>query len=66
MTHLILSHLSKENNTPQLAKELFTPHAGTTEIIVASRYEASELFTISPMGQEANRIFKPMQLGLFG
>jgi phosphoribosyl 1,2-cyclic phosphodiesterase len=65
MTHLILSHLSKENNTPQLAKELFTAHAGTTEIIVASRYEASELFTISHAGQEVSSIFKPMQLGLF-
>jgi phosphoribosyl 1,2-cyclic phosphodiesterase len=68
MTHLILSHLSKENNTPQLAKELFMPHAGSTEIIVASRDEASALFTItaSEPGIPVPKIlFKPLQLGLF-
>jgi hypothetical protein len=68
MTHLILSHLSKENNTPQLAKELFMANAGTTSIIVASRDEASLLYTIADAGLEASAakiLFKPIQLGLF-
>ncbi|RXK62748.1 MBL fold metallo-hydrolase [Lacibacter luteus] len=43
---LILSHLSKNNNTPQTVDALFQPHAGTTKVIVASRYEESELFSI--------------------
>lgn len=43
---LILSHLSKNNNNPELVKKIFTPHAGDTKIVVASRYEASPVFCI--------------------
>ena len=46
MSHLLLAHLSKENNTPQLAKDLFEPHANGTEIIVASRHEPSLVYTV--------------------
>ena len=43
---LILSHLSKNNNKPSIVDALFAQHAGSTEIFVASRYEASPLFCI--------------------
>lgn len=43
---LILSHLSKNNNTPELVEKLFTRKAGHTQIVVASRYEASPVFCI--------------------
>ncbi len=43
---LILSHLSKNNNKPELVEKLFAPHAGDTQVIVASRYEASPVFCI--------------------
>jgi len=43
---LILSHLSKNNNRPELVEQLFTPHAGHTSIFVASRYEPSPVFRI--------------------
>jgi phosphoribosyl 1,2-cyclic phosphodiesterase len=46
MSHLILSHLSKNNNTPELVYELFTKHAENTNIIVASRYEESAVYNI--------------------
>ena len=46
MTHLLLSHLSKDNNDPQVVKELFTNAAGGVEIIVASRYEPTAVYTI--------------------
>jgi len=46
MSHLILSHLSKNNNCPQLVQQLFNKHAGTTEIIVASRYHETEVYKI--------------------
>lgn len=46
LSHLILSHLSKNNNKPELVNELFSAHAGATKIVVASRYEESELFYI--------------------
>ena len=49
---LILSHLSKNNNNPELVEALFRPHAGNTKIIVASRYEASPVFYIEGKGNE--------------
>ena len=67
MTHILLSHLSKENNTPQLAEELFTSHANDIKIIVASRDKASAVYTITATGTEGENIplLKPMQLALF-
>ena len=47
MTHLLLSHLSKDNNDPQLVQELFEFHAAGTQIIVASRYEETDVHVIS-------------------
>ena len=46
MSHLLLSHLSKNNNCPKLVEQLFQAHAGSTKIVVASRYEASDVFCI--------------------
>jgi phosphoribosyl 1,2-cyclic phosphodiesterase len=47
---LILSHLSKNNNKPELVEKLFQQRAGNTQIVVASRYAATPVFCI-----EANR-----------
>jgi phosphoribosyl 1,2-cyclic phosphodiesterase len=47
MTHLFLSHLSRDNNNPRLAEDLFKPHAGRTRIVVASRDEETAVYTIS-------------------
>ena len=41
---LILSHLSKNNNKPELVEKLFAPHAHHTRIVIASRYTAGEVF----------------------
>lgn len=49
LSHLILSHLSENNNDPKLVKKIFEPHAGNTNIVVASRYEETELFCIKPV-----------------
>jgi phosphoribosyl 1,2-cyclic phosphodiesterase len=46
MSHVLLSHLSKDNNCPVLAREMFIPHAGSTNVIVASRYEETPVYTI--------------------
>lgn len=65
MSHVILSHLSKENNHPQVAADLFAKHAHGVEIIVASRNEPSPLFTI---GETINTRYlrtRSKQLGLF-
>lgn len=47
MSHLFLSHLSQDNNCPNLVQELFDQHANGTKIIVASRYAETPLFKIS-------------------
>lgn len=46
MSHLFLSHLSRNNNHPKIVKELFTKVAGNTEIIVASREKETRLYHI--------------------
>lgn len=46
MSHLLLSHLSKNNNCPDLVQELFKEHADGVEIIVASRFEETAVFHI--------------------
>lgn len=44
---LMLSHLSAQNNHPQIVADLFTPHANGTHIAVASRYRESDVYHIS-------------------
>ncbi len=46
MTHLFLSHLSRENNRPELVYNLFAPYAGKTKVIVAHRDKETELYSI--------------------
>jgi phosphoribosyl 1,2-cyclic phosphodiesterase len=69
LTHLLLSHLSKENNRPELVEELFVQHAKGASIIVAGRYAATDVFSITSNGTKGERIprtaAKPLQLGLF-
>ncbi len=47
LSHLLLSHLSRDNNSPELVHALFTQHANGTEIIVASRYEETAVYHIN-------------------
>jgi len=46
MSHLLLSHLSKNNNSSELVQKLFDAHAGNIKIIVASRHQQTEVFYI--------------------
>lgn len=72
MSHLLLAHLSKNNNHPKLVADLFAPHAGSTEIIVASRYQESAKFLITDQPHQTvpqiirEKKNKPVQLNLFG
>jgi phosphoribosyl 1,2-cyclic phosphodiesterase len=47
MSHLVLSHLSKNNNCPKVVQHLFDQHAKGVKIIVASRYEETPVFCIN-------------------
>ena len=46
MSHLFLSHLSRDNNSPRLVKNTFQKIAGDTEIVIASREKESQLYHI--------------------
>ena len=46
LSHLFLSHLSKNNNSPMLVEKLFNGQAGNVKIIVASRYEETAVYHI--------------------
>lgn len=46
LSHLFLSHLSKDNNCPTLVHNLFSTHAGETEIVVASRFVETPVYHI--------------------
>ena len=50
--HLILGHLSGENNHPELVEELFAPHCSDIKLSVALRSCATPLFEISLVEQE--------------
>lgn len=47
MSHLFLSHLSENNNTPTIVENLFSGAAGNTKIIIASRHEESDLYHLN-------------------
>lgn len=71
MSHLLLAHLSKENNCPKLVKDLFTIEANGTEIIVASRFVETPVYQITNSGKllQRNPISMapkgPLQMELF-
>lgn len=50
MSHLLLAHLSKENNHPALVEELFNAHAGGVKVTVATRYEETPVFEVTGGG----------------
>ncbi|WP_374949647.1 MBL fold metallo-hydrolase [Mucilaginibacter sp.] len=53
MSHVLLAHLSKDNNNPELAQQLFAEHAGDTHVSVASRYQESPVYCIDPLAEVA-------------
>ncbi len=63
MSHVVLAHVSKENNRPQLIRDLFTPHRDGTEVIVASREEETPVYRIEA-SQVAGQFFQPVSSAL--
>ncbi len=47
LTHLFLSHISKDNNDPDIIRKLFTSNANGTEIVITSREQEIDLYSIS-------------------
>lgn len=50
LSHLLLSHLSQNNNTPELALEVFSAYNDVLTIEVASRHAESPLYEITDTG----------------
>ncbi|HUB59681.1 MAG TPA: MBL fold metallo-hydrolase [Puia sp.] len=46
MSHLFPSHLSRDNNRPELVRELFEKEAKGTKIVIASRDHETELYAV--------------------
>jgi phosphoribosyl 1,2-cyclic phosphodiesterase len=72
MSHLLLSHLSKDNNDPALVKQIFEEIAGDVKVMVASRYEEMGVISIgNTMASQTAKIRKkllthnPAQMSLF-
>ncbi len=71
MSHLLLGHLSKNNNSPELVKALFSPYIGETNIVIASRYHETEVYHIAQEEVQTNNFKKSsgkidqLQLSLF-
>lgn len=65
MSHLLLSHLSQENNCEQKVQELFNSNAGSTRIVIAGRHCETEVYSIKGMQETPVIHRKPEQLRLF-
>lgn len=63
MSHLFLSHLSQENNDPDLVHQLFQSHAEGVEIVLTSRKAEIPVYRIDPNDKVG--FAKPEQLSLF-
>lgn len=51
LKHLILGHLSGENNSVELVDELFRPHCEDIVFSIATRYEETDIFEIDEQKQ---------------
>lgn len=71
MSHLLLSHLSKDNNNAELVENLFKNVAGDTFVKVASRHEETALYYVSNRQNTPEvysfdpSLYQPAQLNLF-
>ena len=54
---LILSHLSQNNNRPEIVSKMFSERAGNVKVVIASRHKETELFNI-----ERNHIVKSTRI----
>ncbi|MCB0489716.1 MAG: MBL fold metallo-hydrolase [Cyclobacteriaceae bacterium] len=69
MSHLFLSHLSRNNNSTDIVRNLFNSLTRGTEIVVASRYKETKLYSINASGSGKKEPYRgivaPVQLDLF-
>ncbi|MGZ3847217.1 MAG: MBL fold metallo-hydrolase [Flavisolibacter sp.] len=67
MTHLLLSHLSQNNNSPELVEDLFNQHAEGVRMVIASRYQETDVYHITTSTKPVFfEPIRPTQMELFG
>lgn len=69
LSHLLLSHLSQNNNCPKLVQQVFEPYAKNTNVVVASRYQESQVYQVNGTAKVRRQLLVPKnapQLELFG
>jgi phosphoribosyl 1,2-cyclic phosphodiesterase len=49
MSHLLLSHLSRNNNSPELVQQMFDDNASGVRIIIAGRFQESPVLEVRPL-----------------
>jgi phosphoribosyl 1,2-cyclic phosphodiesterase len=67
MTHLLLAHLSKNNNSPELVYGLFSGYADELNIIIASRDHESAVYEVTGQPQPVanHKLVQVVQAVLF-
>jgi phosphoribosyl 1,2-cyclic phosphodiesterase len=67
MSHLFLSHLSQNNNHPDIVEKLFLEHAQHTSIRIASRHKETDVYRIDGDAFSSNsfKVKKAIQMELF-
>jgi len=69
LRHLLLCHLSKNNNDPELVQRLFGEKAGNTHITVASRYNETAVFRMEELVDytpvRKREVYTQLRLSLF-
>jgi len=58
MSHLLLSHLSKNNNNPELVTDLFSPFAKEMNIVIATRYKETAIYEVTDIRSKPKVIEK--------
>lgn len=65
LSHLLLSHLSADNNCPELVMRTFVPHAGRTKLVIAGRYAATPVYYITSSATAVREKKIPVQMQLW-
>lgn len=64
LSHLLLSHLSKDNNDPELVEYMFNQQAEKTMIIIASRHMETPVFIVDGVSRSSAETYPTGQSSL--
>jgi len=64
LKHLILGHLSGQNNTVEKVLATFSPHCQDVKLSVATRLAETELFDVQQLGLDTAAVQRPDVIGL--